>query len=100
MRRNEVSGAPVEGYKPPREDINAPDLYIPVMAFVTYILLSAFLSGIQGHFSPEDFSVTASYAFAVVLFEIIAIKESTTETMRAPIGICSATSPCGYPFPS
>ena len=44
------------------------------MAFVTYILLSAFLSGIQGHFSPEDFSVTASYAFAVVLFEIVAIK--------------------------
>ena len=28
MRRNEVNGA-VEGYKPPREDINAPDLYIP-----------------------------------------------------------------------
>jgi protein transport protein YIF1 len=45
-----------------------------VMAFVTYILLSAFLSGIQGHFNPEDFSVTASYAFAVVLFEIVAIK--------------------------
>ena len=44
------------------------------MAFVTYILLSAFLSGIQGHFSPENFSVTASYAFAVVLFEIVAIK--------------------------
>ena len=45
-----------------------------VMAFVTYILLSAFLSGIQGHFSPENFSVTASYAFAVVLFEFLAIK--------------------------
>jgi protein transport protein YIF1 len=44
------------------------------MAFVTYILLSAFLSGIQGHFSPEDFSVTASYAFAIVLFEMVAIK--------------------------
>ena len=44
------------------------------MAFVTYILLSAFLSGIQGHFSPEDFSVTASYAFAVVIFEMVAIK--------------------------
>ena len=54
------------GYAPPREDINAPDLYIPgtpsfgkivnlVMAFVTYILLSAFLSGVQGHFSPENF---------------------------------------------
>jgi protein transport protein YIF1 len=45
-----------------------------VMAFVTYILLSAFLSGIQGHFNPENFSVTASYAFAVVLFEMLAIK--------------------------
>jgi hypothetical protein len=44
------------------------------MAFVTYILLSAFLSGIQGHFSPEDFSVTASYAFAVVIFEMVVIK--------------------------
>ena len=44
------------------------------MAFMTYILFSALLSGIQGHFSPEDFSVTASYAFAVALFEIIAIK--------------------------
>jgi protein transport protein YIF1 len=28
LRRNEVSGA-MEGYKPPREDVNAPDLYIP-----------------------------------------------------------------------
>jgi hypothetical protein len=28
LRRNEVSGA-MEGHKPPREDINAPDLYIP-----------------------------------------------------------------------
>jgi len=28
VRRNEVSGA-MEGYKPPREDVNAPDLYIP-----------------------------------------------------------------------
>src|SRR6202020_2197024 len=45
-----------------------------VMAFVTYILLSAFLSGLQGHFNPEEFSVTASYAFAVVLFEIVAVK--------------------------
>jgi protein transport protein YIF1 len=41
---------------------------------VTYILLSAFLLGLQGHFNPEDFSATASYAFAVVHFEIVAVK--------------------------
>jgi hypothetical protein len=27
------------GYQPPRDDINAPDMYIPVMALVTYVLL-------------------------------------------------------------
>jgi protein transport protein YIF1 len=32
MRRNEINGV-LEGYKPPREDINAPDLYIPGMSF-------------------------------------------------------------------
>ncbi|KAJ0982836.1 hypothetical protein J5N97_011091 [Dioscorea zingiberensis] len=29
-------------YKPPIYDINAPDLYIPLMAFGTYIILSGF----------------------------------------------------------
>lgn len=50
----------VEGYKPPREDLNAPDLYIPgistsnlfpvshgdiVMSFVTYVLLYGIMLG-------------------------------------------------------
>ena len=28
------------GLAPPREDANAPDLYIPAMAFVTYVLVA------------------------------------------------------------
>jgi hypothetical protein len=32
---------------PPRADVNAPDLYIPAMAFVTYILLLAYVKGSQ-----------------------------------------------------
>jgi hypothetical protein len=35
----------VDSYAFPREDINAPDLYIPSMAFVTYILLVGFVYG-------------------------------------------------------
>lgn len=31
----------------PREDINAPDLYIPLMAFITYILVAGFVFGVQ-----------------------------------------------------
>lgn len=35
----------VDTYAFPREDINAPDLYIPAMAFVSYILLVGFVHG-------------------------------------------------------
>lgn len=38
---------------PPRQDLNAPDLYIPAMAFVTYVLLAGMALGIQQRFSPR-----------------------------------------------
>jgi len=34
-------------FLPPRDDLNAPDLYIPVMAFITFILLFAIQKGQQ-----------------------------------------------------
>ncbi|KAL4271356.1 hypothetical protein GQ457_13G028120 [Hibiscus cannabinus] len=40
-------------YKPPIFDINAPDLYIPFMAFGTYVVLAGLSLGLQGKFSPE-----------------------------------------------
>lgn len=47
---------PVAGrlsYKPPIYDINAPDLYIPLMSFGTYIVLAGLALGLVGKFSPE-----------------------------------------------
>ncbi|KAM7252712.1 hypothetical protein ACFE04_008221 [Oxalis oulophora] len=44
-------------YKPPIYDINAPDLYIPLMAFGTYLVLSGFFMGINEKFSPEALGV-------------------------------------------
>ncbi|KAM7266601.1 hypothetical protein ACFE04_004498 [Oxalis oulophora] len=40
-------------YKPPIYDINAPDLYIPFMAFGTYVVLAGFSLGLNVKFSPE-----------------------------------------------
>ncbi|KAJ8755398.1 hypothetical protein K2173_019196 [Erythroxylum novogranatense] len=40
-------------YKPPIYDINAPDLYIPFMAFGTYVVLAGLSLGLHGKFSPE-----------------------------------------------
>ena len=35
-------------YKPPIYDINAPDLYIPLMAFGTYVVLAGISLGLRG----------------------------------------------------
>jgi len=59
---------------PPRDDINSPDLYIPTMAFVTYILLAALQTGLQERFHPEIFGVTASKALAVVIIDYVFVK--------------------------
>ena len=64
-------------FLPPREDINSPDMYIPVMAFVTYILLSTLLAGLRGAFHPEVMGSTFGYALFVVIVEILILKLGT-----------------------
>lgn len=61
-------------FLPPRDDLNSPDMYIPVMALVTYILLSAMLAGFRGHFHPELLGSITTTAIAVVVFEILCLK--------------------------
>ena len=75
----------------PRYDINAPDLYIPTMAYITYVVLAGFvlgnytfnfspilsnnchvfLPGMQNRFSPEQLGIQASSALAYSIFELI-----------------------------
>ena len=52
-------------------------MYIPVMAFVTYILLSTLLAGLRGQFHPEVMGLTATAAFAIVAIEILGLKFGT-----------------------
>ncbi|KZO97531.1 YIF1-domain-containing protein [Calocera viscosa TUFC12733] len=68
------TGAQADGWQPPREDVNSPDLYIPTMALVTYILLSALQTGLQSRFHPEVLGITASKALAVLLIEYLSIQ--------------------------
>jgi protein transport protein YIF1 len=55
---------------PPKLDLNAPDLYKPVMAFVTDILMVGIAYGRQGKFTPELLGLQASSALAWYLFEV------------------------------
>lgn len=61
-------------YLPPRDDLNSPDMYIPIMALITYILLSTVLAGLRGSFHPELLGSITSTALGVVFFEIIVLK--------------------------
>ncbi|XP_072464377.1 protein YIF1B isoform X4 [Notamacropus eugenii] len=65
----------------PRFDINAPDLYIPAMAFITYILVAGLALGTQDRpsatpalrFSPDLLGLQASSALAWLTVEVLAI---------------------------
>ncbi|KAF0312695.1 Protein YIF1B [Amphibalanus amphitrite] len=57
----------------PRHEVNAPDLYIPAMAFITYILVAGFLLGRQQRFSPEVLGMQASSATAWMIFEVLVV---------------------------
>ena len=43
-------------YLPPRQDVYAFDLYIPVMAIFTFIVTVGFTAGTKGVFSPQIIS--------------------------------------------
>ncbi|KAJ7621130.1 YIF1-domain-containing protein [Roridomyces roridus] len=56
-------------WQTPREDVNSPDLYIPLMALVTYVLLCAWHSGIQERFHPQVLGESATWALMVLIFD-------------------------------
>lgn len=67
----------------PRQDDNAPDLYIPLMAFVTYVLAAGempacvlndagFWLGVVGQFTPEILGRTLSSCMVVWTLEVAA----------------------------
>ncbi|KAJ6677644.1 YIP1 INTERACTING FACTOR-like protein YIF1 PROTEIN [Salix viminalis] len=58
-------------YKPPIYDINAPDLYIPFMAFGTYVVLAGLSLGLNGNF----IAVRSSSHMVAVL--IVSLKVAT-----------------------
>ncbi|XP_033971178.1 protein YIF1B isoform X1 [Trematomus bernacchii] len=57
----------------PRFDVNAPDLYIPAMAFITYVLVAGLALGTQNKFSPELLGVQASSALVWLIMEVLAV---------------------------
>ncbi|KFD48730.1 hypothetical protein M514_10360 [Trichuris suis] len=57
----------------PRDSVNAIDLYVPVMAVVTYILTSGLVLGVQNRFSPEKLGLLCSTTLAWLIAENLVI---------------------------
>ena len=45
-------------YQPPRQDVYAPDLYIPFMAVCTYIVLFSIVQTAEGKFTHDSMYIT------------------------------------------
>lgn len=64
----------VESFELPKNDINSPDLYIPLMSYITYILLLAIIQGLKGEFHPEMYGYTSSVIFGYQLLDFFILK--------------------------
>lgn len=73
-RRTVAAAGGTYAPRPPSEDPNAPDLYLPLMSYVTYILVAGFVSGADGRFTPEVLASTASTGLVIVCLEVGTIK--------------------------
>ena len=64
-------------YRPPSEDVNAPDLYIPCMAFFTYIIMMSYAyasTHAASTFDPELIGVLASSTLVMLVLEAAVLR--------------------------
>eukprot|EP00403_Amphidinium_massartii_P001467 CAMPEP_0178373858 /NCGR_PEP_ID=MMETSP0689_2-20121128/2079_1 /TAXON_ID=160604 /ORGANISM="Amphidinium massartii, Strain CS-259" /LENGTH=355 /DNA_ID=CAMNT_0019993813 /DNA_START=45 /DNA_END=1112 /DNA_ORIENTATION=- len=55
-------------------DMEEPDMYLPLMGFVTYVLLCGVTLGLQERFQPDVLSATVTYAVTLLVLEVSAVK--------------------------
>jgi hypothetical protein len=78
-------------------DENAPDLYLPSMTLITYVLLCAICYGGAGQFSPEVIPDVTTKCFLTQLLEVLAIRVGFY-MMQAPVAFLDLFSYTGYKY--
>lgn len=93
------AGNPTFGYvfDLPVLDENAPDLYLPVMSLITYVLLCALCYGTAGKFNPEVIPDVTTKCFVTQVLEVLAIRFGYY-TMQAPVAMLDLFSYTGYKY--
>lgn len=84
-------------YAPPTRDCNAPDLYIPLMGFLTYILIVGYCKGTSNQFSPDVITKDASYCLVMQLIEI-GVLAACLYVLNSSISFLDLVSFSGYKY--
>mgnify|MGYP001191221927 CR=1 FL=1 len=84
-----TSGVEKKTYLPPTQDVNAPDLYIPIMAFTTYVVMIGLLKGTVGEFTPDVLSQVMMSSLFMECLEVLLIRVGFTITRVPPENISS-----------
>jgi hypothetical protein len=87
-----------EDQKEPVADPNAPDLYLPLMSCITFVLLVGLLEGRGGKFTPDILGHVMSITLALLAVEVIAIYVTVRALKGTPLGWLDATAYCGYKY--
>uniref|UniRef100_A0A7N0TPS1 Uncharacterized protein n=1 Tax=Kalanchoe fedtschenkoi TaxID=63787 RepID=A0A7N0TPS1_KALFE len=85
-------------YRPPIYDINAPDLYIPFMAFGTYIVLAGLSLGLHGKFSPEALNLMFVKGLFGWFLQVALLKMSLLSLGSAEAPLLDIVAYAGYTF--
>eukprot|EP00241_Pyramimonas_parkeae_P007270 CAMPEP_0114255610 /NCGR_PEP_ID=MMETSP0058-20121206/17660_1 /TAXON_ID=36894 /ORGANISM="Pyramimonas parkeae, CCMP726" /LENGTH=309 /DNA_ID=CAMNT_0001370019 /DNA_START=88 /DNA_END=1014 /DNA_ORIENTATION=+ len=73
VRTPKQTAAVGTSYQNPRQDVQAPDLYLPMMGFFTYCIVASFANVISGKFAPEMLRSRVSTGLMAWLFATLCL---------------------------
>lgn len=83
----------------PRYETNAPDMYIPTMAFFTYVASAGLVLGVQERFTHEQLGILASSALAWGLIELLVHTVSLyVMNLQTSLATLDLLAYCGYKY--
>jgi len=81
----------------PIQDVNALDLYLPVMSLITYVLLCALCYGTSGEFNPEVLSDVGTRCLVISIVEVLLFRAGFY-MMQAPVDFLDLFAVTGYKY--
>jgi hypothetical protein len=81
----------------PKQDVNSPDLYIPLMSFITYVLLVGLRKGMGSGFTPEVLIQSVWRCLILQLCETVVMKFGLS-LMQVPLPFLDIFAYTGYKY--